>query len=387
MTEYAEQIHRCFRCGWCKFTSKYEDFNCPPYKRFRFDTYSASGRLWLIGAWLRNEIEWSENLAEILYSCTACKNCAEQCPMNFAPDIVDWIVAARKDMVDKSRIPPQVIQFFKSVNIHGNPFKLPENERDAWADGVKRYEPGDEYLFYVGCLGSYYDLGQNMAKSLVDLFDQAGLSYGIMGNEEICCGNEVYLLGETGIFNVLVSNNTQKFKDLGVKKIVTLCPHGYHVMKNFYPGAKEDFEVYHYTQFLNELMQTDKLNFSENNVKVTYHDPCFLGRHNKVYEEPRQILQNIPGLELVEMEGNREDSSCCGGGGGNFVIDLLAGSEDSPNRVRVRKAYETGATILAVACPSCRVMFTDAIKSEDLETKLIIKDISEILKESISPKQ
>lgn len=385
MTDYTKQIHRCFRCGYCKFPSDYSDFNCPSYTRFRFDTYSTSGRLWLIYAWLKGEIEWSEHLAEILYTCTTCKNCVEQCPMKFSSDIVDWIVAARSDMMqkEKGRIPPRVTSFLEDVYRLGNPLKE-RGKRDAWANGIKRYEPGDEYLFYVGCLGSYDEFGQRMARSVARLLSEAGISFGILGNDENCCGNEVYLLGERELFQVLAERNIQKFKELGVKKVVTLSPHAYNAMKNNYPLVSNAyFEVYHYTQLLCGLLRKNKIRPSRNKIKVTYHDPCFLGRYNKIYGEPREILQSISGIELLEMERNRENSFCCGGGSGNFVTDLLAGSKESPSRIRVREAYETGADILAVACPSCMTMLQDAVKVEELEDKLAVKDISQILTESL----
>lgn len=382
--KYVSQIHRCFRCGYCKFPTDYSSFNCPPYRRFRFETYSTGGRLWLVYAWLKGEIEWSEHLAEILYTCTTCRNCAEQCPMKFAPDIIDWIVGARSDMVEKGRIPPRVARFFEAVQGYGNPFKLLRGDRAAWADGTKPYSPGDEFLLYIGCLGSYDENGQKMAKSLVSLLQAAGISFGILGSDEECCGNEVYMLGEMGLFHNIAEKNVQKFKELGVSKIVTLCPHGYHAMKNNYPRADGGFEVYHYTELLAALVRTKRLRPRQNSARVTYHDPCFLGRYNNIYDEPRLVLQTIPGIELVEMERNRKDAFCCGGGSGNFVMDLLAGDENSPARVRAREARATGADILAVACPGCMTMLSDAVKAEDLETKLTIKDISQLLIESLS---
>jgi len=304
--------------------------------------------------------------------------------MRFAPDIVDWIVGARSDMVERGKIPPRVARFFEAVHGYGNPLKLLRSDRGAWADGVKAYSPGDEYLLYIGCLGSYDENGQRMARSLTDVLSAAGVSFGILGNDEECCGNEIYMLGEMGLFQVLAEKNSQQFKELGVRKIITLSPHAYNVMKNIYPNSGESLEVYHYTQVLNSLARDKKLKFSGNKAKVTYQDPCFLGRYNQIYDEPRQVLQSIPGIELVEMKRNRKDSFCCGGGSGNFIMDLLAGSEDSPGRVRVREAYETGAATLAVACPSCLTIFTDAVKTEDLDTKLAVKDISQIVKESLS---
>jgi Fe-S oxidoreductase len=383
MRAYAEQIHRCFRCGYCKFTSDFTDFNCPSYSRFRLETYSTGGRLWLIWAWLKKEIDWSEHFAEIVFSCTACRNCVEQCPMGFSDDIVEWIVAARSDMIEKGFTLPKVRDFLNNVSKHGNPWGIPRSKRDAWAKGVKRYRPGDEYLLYIGCVGSYEERGQRMAKNLAELLDKAKVSFGILGTEEDCNGNEVYMLGEMGLFQELANKNAQKFKELGVKKIVTLSPHAYNSMKNKYPRLGE-FEVFHYTQLLLEMIEEGKIRLSELKAKVTYHDPCFLGRYNGVYDAPREILKRIPGIKLIEMKRIRENSFCCGGGSGNIVMDLLGRSAQSPSRIRVREAYETGAEILAVACPSCMVMLDDAVKDEGLEGKITVKDIAELVNESIN---
>jgi len=383
MKKYQAQIHRCFRCGYCKFPTDYSAFNCPSYNRFRFDTYSTGGRLWLTYAWLKGELPWSEHLAEVLYTCTTCKNCTEQCPMKFAPDIVDWIIDARSDMVEQGKIPARIKRFLESVYSYGNPLKIPRTERGAWADGTKKYSQGDEYLFYVGCLGSFDENGQKMAKSLVEVLKAAGVSFGILGNDEECCGNEVHALGETELFQTLAGKNIEKFKQLGVKKVITLSPHAYNVMKNQYQGMGYSFDVYHYTQVVSDLIKNKKLKTKDSEFKVTYHDPCYLGRYNKVYDAPRNILQGIRGIKLVEMDRNRVDAFCCGGGSGNFVTDYLAGGEDSPARVRIREAEQTGADVLAVACPGCMVMFKDAVKAEDLEGKISVTDIATIVKESI----
>ncbi len=377
MQGYAGQIHRCFRCGFCKFPGDFTDLNCPSYNRFRLETYSTGGRLWLIWAWLKKEIEWSEHLAEVVFSCATCRNCVEQCPMKFSDDIVDWIVSARSDMVEKGLIPRYVRDFLKNISSHGNPWGIARGARDAWAEEIRRYKPGDEYLFYVGCVGSYNEKGQRMAKNFAELLNKAEVSFGILGAEEECDGNEVYMLGEMGLFQELASKNVQKFRELGVKKIVSLSPHAYNSIKGKYPRSG-DLEALHYTQLLSKLIHREKLDLSELRAKVTYHDPCFLGRYNDVYDAPREILKSIPGIELVEMERTRENSFCCGGGSGNFVTGLLGGSEEDPSRIRVREAYQTGAEILVVACPSCMTMLDDAVKDEGLEDELTVRDVAEL---------
>jgi len=284
-------------------------------------------------------------------------------------------------MVEKSLVLPEIRDFLNNISKHGNPWGTARSKRDAWAEGIKRCKPDDEYLFYVGCVGSYEERGQRMAMNFAELLDEAEVSFGILGAEEDCDGNEAYTLGEMGLFQELAKKNVQKFKELEVKKVVTLSPHAYNSMKNKYPRFG-DFQVFHYTQLLLEMIQQGKIELSELKTKVTYHDPCFLGRYNGVYDAPREILKSIPGIELTEMERTRENSFCCGGGSGNFVTDLLGGSEENPSRTRVREAHETGAEILVVACPSCMMMLDDAVKDEGLEAELTVKDIAELVKES-----
>ncbi|UCG01914.1 MAG: (Fe-S)-binding protein, partial [Candidatus Heimdallarchaeota archaeon] len=256
------------------------------------------------------------------------------------------------------------------------------NERDVWAKGINLFSNDNDYLFYVGCAGSYEKQGQRMATTIADFLKAAGISFGILGSNEDCDGNEVLFIGEKGLFRELADRNAKKYRELGVKKIITLSPHGYNAMKNKY-GNLGEIEIYHYTQVFSELINDKNLEFSSINAKVTYHDPCFLGRYNKIYDAPRELIRWIPGVELVEMERTRDNSFCCGGGSGNFVFDLLGRSTDSPSRIRVREAYETGATQLIVSCPSCYCMLDEAIKTEGLENKLAIKDISELVIESI----
>jgi len=202
-------------------------------------------------------------------------------------------------------------------------------------------------------------------RRLGEVLLKAGVSFGVLGNEENCDGNEVSKLGEESLFQSLAEENIQKFKDLRVNKIVTLSPHSYNAIKNDYPKYDGCFEVYHYTQLLRDLIKDGKLDISNRlNAKVAYHDPCFLGRWNKEYEAPRQVLHAIPGVELVEMERSKEGALCCGGGGGNFYTDFLGGSENSPARIRIREACDTGASIVATACPNCMTMLEDAVKAE-----------------------
>lgn len=383
--QYEEIIHRCFRCGYCKFTSDYTAFNCPTYRKFRFETYSPGGRMWLIRAWLNNEIENSERFQEIMFSCATCANCVEHCIFTFSEDLVNIFMAAREDLVNKGIIPPPVRDYLKNITISGNPYKEPAGERGKWADGtaVKSYE-GQEYLFYVGDVGSYDERGKRIARAVADLLVKAGVPFGILGEKELSDGNEVKTLGEAGLFQFLAEQNISLFKEMGVRKIITLDPHALNAFRKVYPPRGGTFEVFHYSQVLLPLIRSQALPVHEYRAKVTYHDPCYLGRHNGEYEAPRKILRAVPGLEFVEMDQHGENGFCCGGGGGNFFTDILGGGDDAPNRIRIRQARETGASILAVACPQCAKMLEDGLKAEELEEKMEILDLAEIITRALA---
>jgi Fe-S oxidoreductase len=280
--------------------------------------------------------------------------------------------------VNSGLVTPKVARFLQNIEAYGNPYRELRGNRGRWAEGMEigPYN-GQEFLFYVGCVGSYDEKGQMSAQAVGRLLLKAGVSFGILGPAEECDGNEIRTLGESRIFEMLKERNTALFQKAGVKKIITLSPHAYNVFRNEYPDS---FEIFHYTQVLRDLIKGGRLKAtSKLNTKVTYHDPCFLGRHAGEYEAPREILMAIPGVELMEMERNRQNSFCCGGGSGNFYTDSFGGGVNSPSRIRVREAAKTGARILAVACPTCAVMLGEALKDEGIEERLIVKDVSELL--------
>ncbi|HUT55027.1 MAG TPA: (Fe-S)-binding protein [bacterium] len=380
--EHEEILHRCFRCGYCKLPASYQDINCPSYLKYRFETFSPGGRMWLLRAWLEEEINTTPRLSRIMYACTACGNCVEHCVFpKFKADLLNAFTAGRERLVDQGAVPGMVSEFFKSVNLYGNPYKLPEQERGKWAHGLglEKYS-GQEYLFYAGCAGSFDERGRKMARAAASVLKDLGVSFGILAEKESCDGNEVNSMGEKGLFELIAKRNIEQFQELGVKKIITLSPHAFHAMKNEYPKLGGAFQVMHYSQVLAGLMGKAKFAASTP-LKVTFHDPCFLGRHNQDYFTPRAVLGLIPGVELVEMDRAMADALCCGGGNGNFFTDVLGGGPDSASRVRVREAAATGAEVLAVACPKCAKMLEDAIKAEDLEARLRVMDLAEIMED------
>ncbi|MBN1663151.1 MAG: (Fe-S)-binding protein [Deltaproteobacteria bacterium] len=380
--KYKDLIHRCFRCGYCKFPTDWSDVtNCPAYARFRMESYSNGGRLWLIYAWLTGEIQWSENLSKILYSCTSCKNCVEKCPLSFNDDIVNMVVAAKSQMVETGKVPPLVRKFLQNVQVQGNPYGIDANKRADWMNGLE-LQPyqGQDYLYYVGCEGAYDTRAQGAARATARVLQDAGVSFGVLGVDECCDGNEVDMLGEEALLEDLATKNIDQFSKRGVKNIVTLSPHAYNVFKNKYPAFGGHFNVLHYTQVFADLIKTGKLKGPEQQgVRITFHDPCFLGRWNGEYNAPRKVIGAVKGANFTEMERNKKGALCCGGGAGNFFTDFLGGSGESPARIRAREAGDVKADILAVACPNCLTMLDDAVKAEGLDNRIKVMDISELL--------
>jgi Fe-S oxidoreductase len=380
--EYEEILHRCFRCGYCKLPGSYQDLNCPSYLKYRFETYSPGGRMWLLRAWIDGELEASPRLAEVLFSCAACGNCVEHCAFpGFKADLLNVFTAGRERLIERGTVPGTVSKYLQAIHSHGNPYALPESDRGSWTDGldVQAYS-GQEYLFYVGCPGSYDDRGRKMTRAVASLLAKWDVDFGILGEAERCDGNEVRALGESGLFEQLAKQNIEQLEAAGVRKIVTLSPHAFHAIRNDYPRFGGDFEVFHYSQLLAARLPKEGLRQADAApLRVTFHDPCYLGRHNKDYRAPRSVLGALPGVELVEMDRARADALCCGGGGGNFFTDVLGGGVDSSARVRVREAAGTGAEVLAVACPKCAKMLEDAVAVEGLEGDLRVMDIAEIV--------
>jgi len=387
LEDFREFIHLCRLCGNCRQSGTSYLPICPAGERFGFDEYYSRGKAVIAQNLLDGKLTWTQSVADVVFRCTMCGACVEQCPVAYKDYILKLFEALREECVDRSLISSNLKKFFENIYLYSNPQRELREKRGDWAEGtgIRQYQSDDEFLYYVGCIGSYDVRGNRIARALGEVLLRSGLSFGILGSEENCDGNEVNLLGEKGLFELLATENIQKFKKLSIKKIVTLSPHAYNVLKNEYPRYGGNFQVKHYTQLLRDLIRDKKIDVSKGiNARVAYHDPCFLGRHNEEYDAPREILQSIPGIELVEMERNRENSFCCGGGTGNFYTDFLHGGGNSPSRIRIREAYDTGAQILAVACPACMTMLDDAVKTEGLDKKLAVKDISEIVREAHS---
>lgn len=389
MTEtfnFIEELYVCAKCGYCRD-------DCPARRFMGFETYSARGKILLLKHFLERSKSFNKDLIENYYLCSMCGYCKQMCPTEI--NLTELYLTTRGKIVENGLVPPKVREVLENIYKHGNPFGLSRTRRGEWANdtGIVQYDPSVEFLYYVGDLGSYDTRVQQAAKALGYILSRSEVSFGILGAKENCSGSEANELGEKGLFELLARSNIQLLRELNVRKVVTLSPHSYNVMKNDYPKFGGNFYVMHYTQLLRNLIKDRKLELSkgfDTKIRVTYHDPCFLGRWNKEYAAAREILEAIPNVELVEMERNKENAFCCGGGGGNSYTGFGGGffseTKDSPNRIRVREAYETDANVLVVSCPSCLIMLEDALKLEGLEEKITVKDISEIVRDVISRK-
>lgn len=318
---------------------------------------------------------------EDLWTCVTCNKCVIKCPRGLK--IIDIIRSMRMMMSETGSIPPSLKAPIGSTTSRGNPWSGDPEDRTQWAKGLglKEFTPEVEYLYFTCCTQAYDGRNQKAGRDLIRVLTEAGVSLGLLGEKENCCGDAVRKLGGEELFFKLVDNNLSSFEEKGVRRVITTSPHCFNTFLKEYPGLREKLEVLHYTQLLLELVETGRLTLTRRIQKrVTYHDPCYLGRHNEIYEAPRALLKVIPGIELVEMERNRENSLCCGGGGGGLWREIPA--EERFAVLRVEEAAEAGAEVIAAACPYCIVMLEDALKTTGKEEEMAVKDIAEILAES-----
>jgi len=363
-------LTECIQCGVCSGC-------CPVFRSFKFNV-----RRIIRDIILSDKIILPENE---LWSCTTCSTCKIRCPRGLNP--VDVIIYLRKLVLDDGHVLRSIRDTLESVRIHGNPWRRVQRERSEWLQNltVKNISQGAELLYFVGCTPSYDPRIQNVARAMVECLNGAKINFGILGDEEVCCGNEVYGLGETALFNYLVDKNLKMFEQYCVEHVVTTCPHCYNAFKNKY--GRINFEVHHHTQFIVDLIDKEKIRFRKEFKKnVAYHDPCFLGRVNSLYDEPRKIIESIPKVNFIELERCREKSLCCEGGGGRIWVDLPAypiKRIERSSEIRIKEAVDAGVDILVTACPFCILMLEDAIKSTRSEGLIQVMDIVELVSKAI----
>jgi succinate dehydrogenase/fumarate reductase iron-sulfur protein len=324
-------------------------------------------------------------MADNIWLCTQCDSCTMFCPKKLT--CANAIVDDHSLLVEAGSIPRTVKDVLESVYKYHNPMGTSQTRRMEWAKdlNVKTYPTTTkaDVLFFVCCSNVYDQRNQEAARTMVSIFNQMGLSFATLGAEEWCCGDHILRLGEKGLFEELAEHNISMFRKLDAEKIVTLSPHCYNTFKNDKPYSEADLNVQHYTQFLAEAIEGGKVKTSKLlNKRVAYHDPCFLGKRNNIFDAPRKILQSIGGVKLLEMKRTRQSSFCCGGGAGRvWTEDALP--KKRPSTSRLQEALDLGVDTLAVACPYCVTTLEDAVKVLDVENKIGVRDILEIIKEAI----
>ncbi len=364
-----ETYKLCYECGLC-------DAVCP-WNRVRTFSMRKIVRQATFGL---TEIENEE-----IWRCTTCGRCPQQCPRGV--NQIEIGVASRRIATEFDVFPAPVRPVrtvSASLIAEGNPIGEERKKRADWAEGlsVKTFTEGMDVLYFPGCYLCYDPRLKKVAAATADILNKAGIDFGILGTKENCCGESIRKTGNEEVFKRLARENIKTFIEHGVKKVLVSSPHCYHTFKNEYPEFMVNFEVVHIAQYLFELINEGRLELTrEYGKKVTYHDPCYLGRHNGIYDEPREALKKISGLELIEMPDSLEDSLCCGGGGGRIWMETPKGERFSD--LRVEQAVAAGAEVLVTSCPYCITNFEDSRLVLSYSEVIEVKDITEILQEVI----
>jgi len=320
-----------------------------------------------------------------LWACTTCGACQQACPVFV--EVIDKVVDLRRYLVlMESKFSPEVKLFFKNMETNYNPWAIGFATRADWAkdlDLKSVAEKGDvDYLLWVGCAGSFDERNKKVTRSLVGLLQKAGVSFGILGAEEMCCGETARRMGNEYLTQILMQQNIELFNKYGIKKIITLCPHCFNTFKNEYHQFGGNYEVFHHSELLWTLFKEGKLRWKTSlEMTAVYHDSCYLGRHNNIYDPPRKLLGSIPDARLVEMKRTREKSFCCGAGGGRMWMEETIGTRI--NHMRVDQAAFTNASVLATACPYCLTMLEDGIKEKGMESRMAVFDLAELLERAL----
>jgi Fe-S oxidoreductase len=362
-----DAVKRCYECGIC-------DAVCPWN---RVSTFSVR-KLVREATFGLSEIEREE-----IWLCTTCGKCPQQCPRDVKQ--IEDMVSLRRMATEYGLFPPSVRAaraVGASLTSQGNPLGEDRETRGDWAEGlpVKAFTEGMEILYFPGCYLTYDPRLRKVAAATATILNKAGVDFGILGVEENCCGESIRKAGNEEVFKHLARENIKTFVDNGVKKILVSSPHCYHTFKNEYPEFRVNFEVVHITQYLFQLISEGRLELTkEYGKRVTYHDPCYLGRHNGIFDEPRDVLKSIPGLELGEMSEVREDSLCCGMGGGRIWFETPQSERFS--NLRLEQAIGVEAEELVTSCPYCITQLEDSRLSLKDSEAIQIRDITEIVQE------
>jgi heterodisulfide reductase subunit D len=382
LEHYKDVFYQCGKCGTCRtvFKDAYWSRVCPSGEFGKFEAYYLGGKNLLTWAITSGKLNWTEDVAKIFYQCSVCMACVQQCQI---PEIhhyaAEWLMAMREEAVMQGYGPmPEQNLYTEHILVEKNPYMEKHEKRLNWLPSHIKQSPDAKLAYFVGCTSSYRE--QNVAISTAEILNSLQVDFRILDNEG-CCGSPVYMTGQIEKAKELAETNIKIFKDAGIEKIITSCAGCYRTLKDIYPNKfnlDHGIEIKHLPEFLSDKLKNGELKFTKAvNMKITYHDPCHIGRHMGIYKAPRNVLENIPGIELIEMTRNRHNAWCCGSGGGvrSSFKDLSTFAANE----RIKEAKETTANAIISCCPFCLNQFKANIQNNELQAL----DLSELVRKTI----
>ena len=377
-----DDLFLCSRCGNCLAY-------CPIYKATFDESFSPRGKLNLMEAVQKGKIDFTEGVSKKIYTCTTCNICAGECPSGVK--IENLLETSKTDLIDAKKY-PEVIDFLKkriekayNVTFDSNAGRLDWIKQIPGASPEKYLKEKAEVVYFVGCVSSFSPSSFSIPRSIVQTLDKAGIDFSLLGDDEWCCGFPLLSSGLENVVEDIAAHNIEQIKRKGAKTLLTSCPSCFHTWSHSYAGKKKiDFEVLHVSQYLLRLIEEKKLDLKKMDLKVTYHDPCDLGRNSDVYDEPRKVIKAIPGVELVEMAMNKKLSSCCGGGGNLESLNPMLASKIAD--AKAKEIAGTGADIIITSCQQCVRTINTALKRKKKKdgTKIKVMDLPELVLKSLN---
>ncbi len=377
LADLSKWIYACIRCNTCKYdVDQYHD-SCPAGKKYEFESYFGSGKVWIARAILEGNLKFSDSIVKKIYACPTCGNCKSNCELEVSDHLLEIIEALRAEAVKQGFGPLDAQKAFESaIAEEHNPYKGVHAERTGWVKDAKHLKDTADVLYFVGCTSSYREA--EIATDMLELLTKMKIDITV-SKDEWCCGSPLFRTGQLKLIRELAEHNMDIIKKSGAKAVVFSCAGCYRTIKEDYEpllGKLPDVELYHVTDYIAKLIKDGQIQFKEGApIKTTYHDPCHIGRHCGIYDSPRKVLKSLPGVELIEMTRNKEHAWCCGAGGG-----VKSGFRDWAVEIaseRIEEAEQTGAEILVSSCPFCKRNLMDAIKA--MGSKLKFMDITELV--------